>query len=215
MLSYRRVELLAAVGLTGALLAGAASPNTPGTEAARRIEERHRQIADLTARFVQTYRSGILGREVVERGSVSLKRPGRMLWEYRDPERKTFVCDGKSCYFYVPADKQVIVRDQAGQRGVAIELLSGQLDILGRFEVGLENGPGGRARLLLVPRQPDPDVERLYLDADPTGRILAIEIVDAQGNRSEFRFDAIRENVGLSDGLFRFRIPEGVEVFTG
>jgi outer membrane lipoprotein carrier protein len=208
------VELLAAVGLTGALLAAGASP-AAATEAARRIEERHRRVAELTARFVQTYRSGVLGREVVERGQMSLKRPGRMLWEYRDPERKTFVCDGKSCYFYVPADKQVIVREQAGQRGVAVELLSGQLDILERFEVGLEGGPGGRERLLLVPRKPDPDVERLYLASDAEGRILAIEIVDAQGNRSEFRFDAIRENPGLSDGLFRFRIPEGVEVFTG
>jgi outer membrane lipoprotein carrier protein len=214
MLSWPRVELLAAVGLTGALLAAGAAP-TPATEAARRIEERHRRVADLTARFVQTYRSGVLGREVVERGSMSLKRPGRMLWEYREPERKTFVCDGRSCYFYVPADKQVIVREQAGQRGVAVELLSGQLDILGRFEVGLDGGPGGRERLLLVPRKIDPDVERLYLDSDTEGRILSIEIVDAQGNRSEFRFDTIRENLGLSDGLFRFRIPEGVEVFTG
>jgi outer membrane lipoprotein carrier protein len=208
------VELLSAVGLTGVLLA-AATPTGPAIEAARRIEERHRAVADLTARFVQTYRSGVLGREVVESGSVSLKRPGRMLWEYRDPERKTFVCDGTSCYFYIPADKQVIVRDQAGQRGVAVELLSGQLDIVGRFEVALESGPGGSPRLLLVPRQPDPDVERVYLDADEAGRIRAIEIVDAQGNRSAFRFDTIRENVGLSDGLFRFRVPEGVEVFTG
>jgi outer membrane lipoprotein carrier protein len=197
------------------VLLAAAAPTGPAAEAARRVEERHRTVADLTARFVQTYRSGVLGREVVERGSMSLKRPGRMLWEYRDPERKTFVCDGKSCYFYVPADRQVIVRDQAGQRGVAVELLSGQLDILGRFEVSLESGPDGSPRLLLVPRQTDPDVERLYLDADEAGRIRAIEILDAQGNRSAFRFDAIRENVGLSEGLFRFRVPKGVEVFTG
>jgi outer membrane lipoprotein carrier protein len=215
MLSYRRVELLAAVGLTGALAAGAATLEAPATEAARRIEERHRRIVDLRARFVQTYRSGILGREVVERGSVSLKRPGRMLWEYRDPERKTFVCDGKSCYFYVPADKQVFVRDQAGQRGVAVELLAGQLDILERFEVSLESGPDGRGRLLLVPRRPDPEVERLYVEADAEGRIQALEIQDAQGNRSRFRFDSVQENVGLSDNLFRFQIPEGVEVFTG
>lgn len=172
-------------------------------------------MADLTARFVQTYRSGILGRQVVERGSVSIKRPGRMLWEYRDPERKTFVSDGSSFYFYVPADRQVIVRDQAGQRGVAVELLSGELDILGRFEVGLEPMPGGGDRLRLVPRQLDPEVERVYVDADAAGRIRSLEIVDSQGNRSEFRFEAIRENVGLSDSLFRFRVPAGVEVFRG
>ena len=77
---------------------------------ARRVEERQRNVQDLQGRFTQTYRSGVLGRDVVERGTVSIKRPGRMRWEYRDPEAKTFVSDGKSFYFYVPADKQVIVR---------------------------------------------------------------------------------------------------------
>jgi outer membrane lipoprotein carrier protein len=197
------------------LLLSPATGPSPAEAVVRRLEERHRRVADLTARFVQIYRSGILGREVVERGTVSLKRPGRMLWEYRDPERKTFVSDGRSFYFYVPADRQVIVRDQAGQRGVAVELLSGQLDILGRFDVGLEPTPAGGQRLRLVPRELDPDVERVYLELDPAGRIGAIEILDAQGSRSEFRFEAIRENVGLSDSLFHFRIPSGVEVFRG
>lgn len=194
----------------------AAGPGAPAAEAAaRRIEDRHRSVVDLTARFVQTYRSGILGREIVERGNLSLKRPGRMLWEYRDPERKTFVSDGRSFYFYVPADRQVIVRDQAGEQGVAVELLSGRLDILGRFEVALEARPQGGERLKLTPRKPDPDVEQAYVESDPKGRITAIEILDAQGNRSEFRFEAIHENVGLPDTLFRFRIPDGVEVLTG
>lgn len=209
------MELLTAVGLTVALALAAAEPVSPAQAAARRIEQRQRTVVDLTARFVQTYRSGILGRQVVERGSVSIKRPGRMLWEYRDPEHKTFVSDGSRFYFYVPADRQVIVRDQAGQRGVAVELLSGELDILARFEAGLEPLPAGGERLRLVPRQLDPDVERVYVDADAAGRIRSIEIVDSQGNRSEFRFEAIRENVGLSDRLFRFRVPEGVEVFQG
>src|SRR4029453_15693544 len=84
----------------------------------RRLEERQARAQDMTARFVQSYRSGILGRGVVERGVVRLKRPGRMLWEYKDPEKKTFLSDGKSYYFYVPADRQVIVRDQDEERGV-------------------------------------------------------------------------------------------------
>jgi outer membrane lipoprotein carrier protein len=194
----------------------AEGPGVPAAEAAaRRIEERHRTVVDLTARFVQTYRSGILGREIVERGTVSLKRPGRMLWEYRDPERKTFVSDGQTFYFYVPADRQVFVRDQAGERGIAVDLLSGRLDIVGRFEVALEAAPGGAERLRLTPRKLDADVELAYVQADQAGRIRAIEILDLQGNRSEFRFESIRENVGLSDTLFRFPIPEGVEVIRG
>ena len=63
---------------------------------------------------------------IVETGTVALKRPGRMRWEYETPEKKTFVSDGTRVFFYVPADRQVIVRQQAGERGVAMALLSGQ-----------------------------------------------------------------------------------------
>ena len=66
----------------------------PAEDLARRVEERHRSARDLTARFVQTYRSGLLGRESSS-GALSLKRPGRMRWEYEAPEKKTFVSDGK------------------------------------------------------------------------------------------------------------------------
>lgn len=190
--------------------------SAPAAEAlARRVEQRHRSLGDLTASFVQSYRSGLLGRELVERGRVSIKRPGRMLWEYRHPEKKTFVADGRSFYFYVPADRQVIVRDQAGERGVPALLLTGQGDLLAEFEVALEPPLPGRQRLRLVPRKPDPEMEQVLLEVDSRDRIRAIAIQDAQGNRSRFEFEDIRENVGLKDGLFRFRIPSGVEVVTG
>ena len=182
---------------------------------ARRVEERQRGVLDLQGRFTQTYRSGVLGREVVERGTVSIKRPGRMRWEYRDPEAKTFVSDGKTFYFYVPADKQVIVRDQADSRGVTAMLLSGRLDIVAQFEVAIEKPATGSERLRLLPRKPDGEVDRIYLETDSSDRIRSIEILDPQGNRSRFDFQDLRENIGLPDRLFHFDIPRGVEVVTG
>jgi outer membrane lipoprotein carrier protein len=218
MLSYDAVETPMAPAITGALLLalGAGPVATPSAEAlVRAIEERHRSLKDLTAQFTQTYRSGMLGREIVERGTVKIKPPGRMLWQYLDPEKKTFVSDGKTFYFYVPADRQVVVRDQAAERGVAVALLAGGRDILGQFEAELENPQAGQTRLRLTPRKPDPDVERVSVEADPAGRIHAIEVLDAQGNRSQFRFAAMRENTGLPDKLFRFEVPRGVEVISG
>jgi outer membrane lipoprotein carrier protein len=227
---------VAALGVTAVLLASVpgvasaepsaaptASPSPSSAAApdaanalARRIGQRHQRVADLTARFVQTYRSGMLAQEVVERGVVSLKRPGRMLWEYRDPEKKTFVSDGKTFYFYVPADRQVIVRDQAGQRGIPALLLSGRDDLLEEFDAALEPPPApGLQRLRLTPRKADPEVERVFLDVDGADRIRAVRVRDAQGNESRFEFDAIRENVGLPDRLFRFEVPHGVEVIAG
>jgi outer membrane lipoprotein carrier protein len=206
---------MVAVGLTGALLMAGAPPESPEA-LARRIEHKHRTLTDLTARFTQTYRSGMLGKAVVERGSLSLKPPGRMRWEYRDPERKTFVSDGKTFYFYVPADRQVIVREQADARGIPALLLSGRGDILTQFAVTEEPAPSdGVRRLRLVPRKPDAEMEHVLLDADAAARIRGITVVDAQGNRSQFAFDAFKENNGLRDSLFRFQVPRGVEVVAG
>jgi outer membrane lipoprotein carrier protein len=211
------MELLTALALTGALtgLGPSAGPSTPAEELARRLEQHHRAASDLTARFVQTYRSGLIGREVVERGVVSIKQPGRMRWEYREPEKKTFVSDGKTFYFYVPADRQVIVRDQAGDRGVPALLLSGHGNLLEQFEAAVETAPTGLMRLRLVPRKPDPEIEKILVDVDAASRIRAIHVFDVQGSLSRFEFDDIRENVGLKDRLFRFVPPPGVEVVTG
>ena len=211
--------MLTALGLTGTLIGALALPLpatlTPAEALARRIEARHRGVHDLTARFVQTYRSGALGREVVEKGVVSLKPPSRMRWEYRDPEKKTFVSDGKMSYFYVPADRQVIRREQSDSRDLPALILSGQADIVATFDVALETGPAGRQRLRLTPKKPEPEIEHLYVDVDGDERIRAILVVDAQGNRSQFAFDDIRENVGLDDRLFHFEVPRGVEVIGG
>ena len=211
--------MLTALGLTGTLVAALAvaapASTSPAEDLARRIEARHRGVRDLTARFVQTYRSGALGREVVEKGVLSLKPPSRMRWEYRDPEKKTFVSDGKTSYFYVPADRQVIRREQSDSRDLPAMLLSGHADIVTTFDVALESGPAGLQRLRLTPRKPEPEIEHLYVDVDGADRIRAILVVDAQGNRSQFAFDDIRENVGLDDRLFRFDVPRGVEVIAG
>jgi outer membrane lipoprotein carrier protein len=138
-----------------------------------------------------------------------------MLWEYRDPEKKTFVSDGKTFYFYVPADRQVVVRDQDQERSIPALLLSGEGDILSQFEPGLETGPDGHERLRLTPRKPTPEIERVFVEADAEGRVRMIEVEDAQGSRSRFELEDIRENVGLPDRLFRFQIPRGVEVVAG
>lgn len=207
-----------ALGLTGSLLAalaGAATPPAPSGEAlARRVDARQKSVRDLTARFVQSYRSGVLGREVVERGTLAIKKPGRMRWEYKEPEKKLFVSDGKQFFFYVPADRQVIVKDQAGEQGVPAFLLAGQ-GILEQFQAFAEPPLPGRERLRLVPRKADPEVERIFLDVDAEARVRAIEVWDVQGGHSRFQFEDVKENVGVPDAQFRFEVPRGVEVVAG
>ena len=213
------MKLLQVLGFT-ALVAAApllrAQDGGPAEALARRIDKRHQALGDLTARFVQTYRSGLMQRQVTETGVVSIKRPGRMRWEYREPEKKLFVADGKSFYFYVPADHQVIVRKTGGERGIPALLLAGRGGILTEFTVALEPAPAaGLQRLKLTPRKQDPEVETVFLEVDGSDRVRSIEVLDPQGNQSRFTFEDIKENLGLRDGLFQFQIPKGVEVVSG
>jgi outer membrane lipoprotein carrier protein len=207
-----RAALLACLLLS----APAAEESRSARGLVRAIEEHHARTADIVARFSQSYRSGMLGREIVERGVVSIKRPGRMRWEYKDPESKLFISDGRTFYFYVPADRQVVVSEQDPSRSLAARLLSGQGGLLDEFEASLEEPVAeGVLRLRLVPRQAQADVESATVDAEPGGRIRSIQLEDLQGNRTRFRFEGVRENTGLQDRLFRFEVPSGVEVIRG
>jgi len=181
-----------------------------------RLESRQAAATDIVARFVQSYRSGLMGREVVESGRVTIKRPGRMRWEYQKPEKKLFVSDGHTFYFYVPEDKQVIVQEQDEKRSLAGRLLTGEGGLLGEFDATLDEPlEEGVYRVRLVPRHEDADLERAFVDVEPTGRLRGVEIEDVQGNRTHFQFEDIRENTGASDRLFHFEVPPGVEVIQG
>lgn len=197
------------------ILTPVGDPMTPPPDAARLLSavgRRHRELRDFEARFVQSYRSGALGKEIVESGTVRLKRPGRMRWDYRKPDEKLFVSDGARIFFYVPADRQVVVRSQGGDQALAFRLLAGDADLASEFSPTLLPGEGGIKRLRLTPRAPDPDVEAVILDVDAQFRIGAIEIHDVQGNESRFRFEDVKENRGLPDRFFRFQIPPDAEV---
>jgi outer membrane lipoprotein carrier protein len=212
-LSYSTVKAWVLV-LAGALAPLQSGSGTTAEAVVRRVEAHLEQARDLTASFTQSYRSGLLGREIIEQGRLYVKRPGRMLWEYQKPERKTFLADGERYYFYVPDDRQVVVQERAGQRSAPALLLAGGA-ILEHFEAHLEEARTGAERLRLTPREPDPDLQRVYVDVDERDRVVGIEVVDAQGGTSRFRFSELRENVGLADGFFRLKLPKGVEVIEG
>src|SRR4051812_15225910 len=70
------------------------------------VERSFAHMDDYNSDFVQSFQDS-LNRKRQEAGHVYLKRSRMMRWEYKSPEEKYFISDGKSVYFYVPADKQV------------------------------------------------------------------------------------------------------------
>src|SRR5262249_9609153 len=85
-------------------------PSEPAAQdLARALQRKYDGIRHLTADFVHAYRGGVLRKTVTERGRMIVKRPGKMRWQYTEPEQKLFVSDGVKVYSYIPQDKQVMV----------------------------------------------------------------------------------------------------------
>ena len=184
---------------------------------ARALQARYMGIRDFSADFVQTYRGGVLKTQTTERGTVVVKRPGKMRWVYTSPERKELVSDGQKIYWYIPADKQVVVRDMpaADQATTPVLFLSGRGDIARDFAASYASGSPATAgvHLKLVPKRPEPEYEYLVLTVDPASlQIRALSTRDRQGGESTLTFSNMKENQGVSDKEFVFRVPRGADV---
>jgi len=201
---------------------GAQSTSTArsGAEAhARALQQRYQNVKDFSADFTQSYRGGVLRTTTRESGTVRIKKPGMMRWRYLKPEPKEFVSDGRKMYSYIPADKQVFVSNVPpdDQASSAVLFLAGKGDLTRDFVASFVDGnPGGAQALKLTPRREEPEYEFLIVATEPTTlRIVGLTTRDRQGGESTLTFANLKENQGISDTEFAFRIPRGVDVSDG
>jgi outer membrane lipoprotein carrier protein len=185
---------------------------------AKALQARYQGVRDFTADFVQTYKGGVLRTQTSERGTVSVKKPGLMRWTYTSPERKEFVSDGLKMYSYIPEDRQVLVSSVPtdSEAPTPVLFLAGKGDLVKDFTATKAESPvPGAVALKLTPRRNEPEYEYLILAVDPmTLQIRALTTRDRQGGESTLRFENLKENKGISDKDFAFRIPRGVDVIT-
>src|SRR5215831_5313362 len=96
----------------------------------KKLEDAYKRPKTLQATFLQEYsESG----KVTRRESVTayFRRPGKMRWEYKSPEKNLFVVDGKFAWFYVPADhtaSRVAAKESSDWR-TPLALLAGEMKV--------------------------------------------------------------------------------------
>jgi outer membrane lipoprotein carrier protein len=211
------VRSVLAIGLSLSVIASAQETQSPDV-LARALQKRYQGVRDFSADFVQTYRGGVLRTQSREEGKVSIKKPGRMRWTYVKPEKKEFVSDGVKVYSYIPLDQQVMVStvppdDEATTPAL---FLAGKGDIVRDFASSRADASvAGTVAVKLTPRRTDPEFEYLLVSVDPkTLQIRALSTLDRQGGQSTIIFTNLKENTGISDKEFAFRVPRGVDVIT-
>ena len=217
LMPVRRSILLACLAATVIAVPPAAAQPASSDALANAIQGHYQQVKDFTASFEQAYVGGALKRRTVERGTVAIRKPGRMRWDYESPEKKLFIADGTRMYFYVPADKQVRVSamPESGRVPTPILFLAGRGDLLRDFKAEEVAAPAGNRALRLRPLRPEPEYDTLTLVVDAASLAMRqLIVVDGQGGTSTFSFTNLRENVGVPDSRFVFTMPKGVDVVT-
>jgi len=150
-----------------------------------------------------------------------------MRWEYESPEKKLFLVDGKTTWFYVPYDHTVTkapVKESSDWR-TPLALLTGKADLsrlCSQIDVITQRGiPAGHAVLRCLPKEAkgpsaDRDYTEVLLELDATsGELARIEIRQPGGIELEYRFGNWQSDIPLAGDLFRFQVPAGVAIVDG
>jgi outer membrane lipoprotein carrier protein len=177
-------------------------------ELARKVQDHYERTRDLEARFQQTYTYAGFGRRQVSSGTLRVKKPGMMRWDYEKPSRKSIAVQGSRLVQFEPEENQAYVdeRFDASAMSAAVTFLLGKGDLAREFQ--LARGDGGS--LVLRPKEPDPRVESIALTVGPGGEVTATRVVDGTGNVNEIHFSEVRRNQGLADAVFEVRLPKDV-----
>jgi outer membrane lipoprotein carrier protein len=184
---------------------------------AQAVDRHYDHLRSLECQFTEIY-SGA-GAERTESGTLWLKKPGKMRWEYRSPRDKLFIGDGKDAWFYVPGEQQVRrtpMRKLDDLRS-PLALLLGKTHLekeLQGLSFAPEVQPLAEGDLVLrgVPRAMADRVSQVVLEITPDSQLRRIVIQGTDGSATEYRFTDQKENVAIADQQFRFSVPAGVEV---
>lgn len=180
----------------------------------KRLQERYDSTEGFRADFTQEVESATLGQKVESRGTVVFKKPGRMRWEFTEPQQ-TLVSDGKFFWFYQPAEKQVLKTpfQQAFISTTPASFLLGVGRLEQDFNISLTGETADSYQLRLTPKK-DPEalgVLDLVVSAK-TFDILQATVTDPLGNITRLHFSNIDRKASLDDALFHFTVPPGVDV---
>jgi outer membrane lipoprotein carrier protein len=187
---------------------------------ARAVDDHYNHLRSLQSDFTEIYRGE--GAERVESGTLWLKKPRKMRWEYRSPKEKLFISDGQAVWFYLPAERQLrktALRKLDDLRSPLAFLLGKtklENELQGLSKV-VDHSPLGAGNTLLrgVPQAMAGQATEVQLEITPSDQIVRIILVEADGATTEFRFAEWKENVELSDSRFQFTPPPGVETVEG
>ena len=179
------------------------------------IQKQYDATDAFEARFVQKSYLKILGQSQQAQGTVVIKKPGKMKWDYQAPDRQILVSNDQALWLYLPDEQQVTkmkVQSIYSSNTPAL-FLAGRGKLTQSFTIKKVTEKDGVFIVELIPRDKAQNLSKMILLADKKNfQIIGSRVYDNLGNKTEMIFSDIRNNPTLDEATFQFEVPRGVEL---
>lgn len=149
-------------------------------------------------------------------GRLMVKYPGKMRWEYEQPDPMLFVTDGVTLWMYQPQERQVRVgkTDEVLGGSQGASFLSDVRLLRKQFQIDLvPNGSNEHVRLKLTPREGAFDIAFITITISrATHDVVEVVTTNQSDDTTRVIFREIVFQQVFPDTLFEFEIPEGTDV---
>ncbi len=174
------------------------------------IENRYNRTRTLQVTFEESYMGSGRPRRS-EAGELSLRKPGRMRWEYTQPAGKLFLSDGKLIYYYNPISKRAekLKLKESEDMRAPLAFLLGRLDFdkdFRDFKLKTENG---NQLVIATPKSEKLPYKQVEFTVTSLGEIKQLIVSGHDDAILIFRFSNERINPVLDESLFQFQLPAG------
>lgn len=182
---------------------------------AQRVDKYYNGLHSLRTNFTETFRGMGMDRE--ERGTLLLRKPGKMHWSYSDPAGKIFLLDGKYAWFYSPGDAQVerVSASQLDDLRSPLRFLLGHTQLQKELAGLTLSSTADGFELAGVPKGMENKVAKIVLGVNAEGMIHSMSITETDGAETAFTFRDSQADAPAPDADFVFHLPPGVPVVDG
>ena len=174
------------------------------------VEQHYNQAKTLQVHFVESYT--VQGRaRKSESGELTLRKPGRMRWDYTTPSGKLFVSDGKDVYLYTPEAHRVerTKLKASDDMRAPLAFLLGKLDFAKDFR-DFDVKPEGTNYAITAKAKSDKlPYEKIQMLVTPDYQIQRLAIDGQDLSVLTFQLDGEKLNPPVDDALFKFQMPAG------
>lgn len=183
--------------------------------ALRKVEERYNNIRTLELQFEQTLRYNMQPRASrTEAGTLYLRRPGKMRWDYTTPARKVFLSDGKDAYFYSPSMNRVEktkIKETDDLRA-PLAFLIGKLDFNRDFREYRIKQEGAQRWITARPKSAKAPYKEVQFLLTVDFRIAELRVMGQDESVMDYVFRNEKWNAAVEESRFQFTPPPGAEV---